>query len=819
MRVVKFGGTSVANADNLVRCIDIIKNISKQEPVIVVVSALGGVTDLLQEAANKAAGKQEDYKNIYEEIVKRHLDLVRALIPVSKQAGVLSSVLRKLNSLELLLQGCFYLGELSPQTKDTIFSYGERLSSLILSKILIEQGENCQLAKSRALIKTNNCFGKAVVNFPLTNLLIQNYFKNYLCDITIAAGFVGESEDMLITTLGRGGSDYTASIIAAALDVKEVEIWTDVSGIYTANPKLVKQARVIDEINFQEAMELSHFGAKVLYPAALEPILPKNITMRIKNTFAPEERGSIISNGLVDKTLNPIKGISNIDNIAVLMLEGPGMIGVVGVSRRLFEVLSNEGINVVFITQASSEYSICFGIVQQDAKRAEKVINDAFQFEIEMKKVKPVLVELNRSIVAIVGDNIKSHQGLSGKMLSVLGRNNVNIIAIAQGASERNISAVILQKDVKKALNVLHEAFFEEAVVQLNLFVMGIGNVGNMFLQQIEAQKKYLKKNLKLNIRVIGIANSKRMAFDEEGIELTNYQAFLENKGEVVSQQAFFERVKQLNLRNSVFVDNTASQEVAMGYANYLKHSIAIVTCNKVACSSDYAYYKQLKELSRKYNAPFLYETNVGAGLPIIDTLKNLVASGDCVKEIHAVLSGSLNFIFNNYNAEESFASVVKQAQLEGYTEPNPLIDLSGIDVLRKLLILLRESGKVIEEADIVKDSFLPEDCLNAGNVEAFYSALEHQEPYFKQLYEQAKQRDARLKFVATYDNGLAKVGLTEIPKDHPFYHLEGKDNIVLFYTDRYEDQPLLIKGAGAGASVTASGIFADVIRIGNKLN
>ncbi|AWH85459.1 bifunctional aspartate kinase/homoserine dehydrogenase I [Flavobacterium album] len=815
MNIIKFGGTSVANADSMSQCIAIIKN-KKSQSLIVVVSALGGVTDLLLSAATEASHKNENYRSLLAEIEERHLEAIRQLLPATGQSGILSHAKRILNHLETLLDGCFLLGELSERTKDLVLSFGEVLSSYIISEALKAQGESCALADSRELIKTNSRFGKAVVNFEMSNLLLQHYFDKNKAAITIMPGFIAESEDGHTTTLGRGGSDYTAAIVAAALDVPSLEIWTDVNGIYTANPKLVKQAEPIHDITFEEAMELSHFGAKVLYPPTIQPILNKNITLHIKNTFEPDAPGSIIRKNPEAKSCNPIKGISNIDGITLITIEGPGMVGVAGFSKRLFEVISKEGINVIFITQASSEHSICLGIVEAESKKAKLVIDEEFRFEIQQQKIKPAILESGLSIIAVVGENMKNHQGLSGRMFSTLGKNNINIRAIAQGASERNISAVIDSKDVKKALNSLHETFFEENIVQLNLFVMGVGNVGSIFLEQLRAQKKYLKDNLKMSVRVIGLANSKKMHTDEDDIDLKDWKSLIAD-GAAANPVDFISEIKRLNLRNSIFVDNTASDEVAATYADYLKNSIAVVTCNKVACASEYANYKNLKSLSRQYNAPFLFETNVGAGLPIIDTLKNLVASGDRVHKIQAVLSGSLNFIFNNFNEENSFYDVVKQAQAEGYTEPDPKIDLSGIDVKRKLVILIRESGYEMEIDDIENRSFLPQESLDTTSVDDFFESLKTHAGHFNDLYKKASAEGSRLKFVASFEDGKANVGLQFIPQGHPFYNLEGKDNIVLFYTDRYADQPLLIKGAGAGSAVTASGIFADIIRIGNK--
>ena len=814
MKVLKFGGTSVANAQNIKLVLNIVQKQAKQDQLIVVVSALSKVTDLLQLASQKAASNDEEYKEIVAEIEKKHLETLKELIPISEQSGLLSHGKRIINHLETLLDGCFLLGELSARTADTILSFGELLSSYIIAEALKQHLKNSSYQDSRELIKTNTNFGKAAVNFDLTNKFIADYFASNDSPVVVMPGFIASTIDGITTTLGRGGSDYTAAILAGALDVTDLEIWTDVNGMFTANPKIVKQAQPIASISYQEAMELSHFGAKVLYPPTIQPVLRKNIPIHIKNTFEPEAEGTFISNNAVANG-NPVKGISHIDNITLITLEGPGMIGVLGSSKRLFETLSLANVNVIFITQASSEHSICIGILNSDAVAAEEAINKAFEIEILQNKIEPCIVEKNLCIIALVGENMKNHQGLSGKMFSTLGKNNVNIRAIAQGASERNISAVINERDVKKALNTLHERFFEDNTKQLNLFVMGVGNVGEKFIDQISQQKKFLKDNLKINLRVIALANSRKMLFDEDGIELKSWQNLLDS-GEKADQKQFIDKVKNLNLRNSIFVDITANASVSETYAHYLRESVAVVTCNKIACSSAFDNYKNLKSLSRRYNAPFLFETNVGAGLPIIDTVKNLVASGDKVNKIQAVLSGSLNFIFNNFDANNSFHDVVKEAGVQGFTEPDPKIDLSGIDVARKILILIRESGYKMEIEEIENNSFLPVECMETANNEEFFKSLTQYASHFEGILAEANAKESRLKFVAQFENGKASVGLQFIPKDHPFYNLEGKDNIVLFYTDRYVDQPLLIKGAGAGAAVTASGIFADVIRIGN---
>ena len=809
MQVLKFGGSSVANAANINKVIAIIKEKVKEDTTVVVVSAFGGITDILLQCSQLAAEGHETYKEKLHEAELRHLNTVKELITITQQSAVLSLVKTLCNEIEDICTGIFLLKELSERTKDRIVSYGEILSSKIITAKLNTDEIECEWVNSTQLITTNANYSAAVVDFAVTNKKIANHFKATGSRLFMMPGFIASDTNGVNTTLGRGGSDYTAAIVAAALNVKVLEIWTDVSGMMTADPRLVTNAKIIPQISYQEAMELSHFGAKVIYPPTIQPVRGKGISTWIKNTFAPEDAGTVIQKES-DNNGNSIRGISSINSIALLSLEGSGMVGIPGFSKRLFEALAVKKINVILITQSSSEHSICVGIDAANADQAQRIIDETFAYEIETKKVDPIIVEKDLAIVALVGDNMKSHPGISGKMFGNLGRNGVNVRAIAQGSSERNISAVIAAQDVKKAINVLHEEFFETVYKEINLFIAGVGNVGGKLVAQILQQQQYLLKNLHLKINVVGLCNSKKMLFKNEGIDLNKWKELLLSEGEAMNMQQFINSIQLKNLRNSVFADVTANEIVATCYEELLQKSISVVACNKIACSSSFEYYKKLKSLSREFNAQFLFETNVGASLPIIGTLNDLLRGGDKINKIQAVLSGTLNFVFNNYDGKKSFATIVKQAQDEGYTEPDPRLDLSGKDVMRKIMILAREAGNVMEMEEIANNSFMPAACM-VGSVEDFYKSMEEHEGHFKKLFDAAGTD--KLKFVASFENGNASVGLQHIGLQHDLYHLYGKDNIVLFYTNRYVEQPLVIKGAGAGADVTASGVFGDIIK------
>ncbi len=821
MQVLKFGGSSVGSADAISKVIAIVTDTIKKEPTIVVVSAMSGVTDQLLMLAQTAATGNEAYKTIIENIEQKHLEAVRALLPIQAQSATLSMVKQIINELEANCEGLFMLKELSNRMQDKIVSYGEILSSKIIAATFDSKGIKQQWVDSRLLIKTNANFLNAVVDKELTAKTIQAYFtlpENKGFDVFMATGFIASDADNNTTTLGRGGSDYTGAIYAAALKASALEIWTDVSGMMTADPRMVQNAKEIPQISYQEAMELSHFGAKVIYPPTIQPVMQENIPVWIKNTFEANHPGTIIQNESPRDT-NFIRGISSIKDICLLSLEGSGMVGIPGFSKRLFDALAKKQINIILITQSSSEHSICVGVNAQDAHVAKIAVDAEFAQEIATQKVDPLIVEKDVAILALVGEQMKNHPGVSGKMFGVLGRNGINVRAIAQGSSEKNITAVIATADVKKAINVLHEEFFETSYKQVNVYMAGAGNVGGKLIEQIKKQIPYLQKTLRLQINIVGIANSKKQLINIDGIDLASWreQLAVAPAGGISD---YVQKIVDNNLRNSIFVDVTAHDTVANVYAGLLGKAVSVVACNKIACSSPYENYAKLKSLARQFNASFLFETNVGASLPIIGTLNDLIRSGDSIHKIEAVLSGTLNFVFNNYAGGtdgKSFAQVVRQAQNEGYTEPDPRLDLGGTDVMRKIMILAREAGTKLEMSDIENEGFLPASCFD-GSVDDFYAEMEKQEAHFKKIFEAAAAKGCKLKFVAKYEieedgKTSARVGLQHIQPSSDFYHLYGKDNLVLFYSMRYPELPLVIKGAGAGADVTASGVFADIIR------
>ncbi|MDH6250895.1 aspartokinase/homoserine dehydrogenase 1 [Chryseobacterium sp. H1D6B] len=813
MKVLKFGGSSVADAQNILLVENIIKKESIKNKIIVVVSALSGVTDQLIQAAESASKKEENYQLIIQGIEEKHLTAVKNLIPISRQSSWLSFIKKHFNDIEDICSGIFVLGEFTDRIKDKITSYGEFLSSNIIATRLDFEGLDAVWMNTADYIRTNSNFTDAKVDFETTEKKLKKYFEENQHQIVLVPGFIANDEKGNTTTLGRGGSDYTASIIASAVDAQELQIWTDVDGMMTADPRLVSNAKVISEISYQEAMELSHFGAKVLYPPTIQPVMAKNINLWIKNTFNPEVPGTLISQN-INSSKNKDEtaaGISSMSSIALLTLEGSGMVGIPGTSAKLFACLSIEKINIILITQSSSEHSITIAVNEKEVSRAESAINKAFSDDLKLKRIEPVKVETHLSIVALIGENMKSRSGVCAKMFGALGNNGINIRAIAQGSSEKNISTIISKKDTKKAVNVLHEEFFESEIKQIHLYICGTGNVGSKLIQQIYSQNTYLKENLSINLRIAGISNSRKMVFSNEGLPEKNYEELLKN-GEDSSAQKFAEEIINRNLRNSVFADVTASAAIVEIYESLLQKSISIIACNKIAAASEFQKYKRFKNLAKNHNCNYFFETNVGAGLPIIGTINDLIRSGDKITSMQAVLSGTLNFIFNKYDGSRKFSEIVAQAQKEGYTEPDPRLDLAGTDAARKILILAREAGYFLQLEEIENICFLPEECMR-GNVENFYQSLDHYESHFKNLLDEAKNTGKILKYIAEFKEGKAKVGLQHIAPESDLYHLYGKDNIVIFKTLRYSEQPLIVKGAGAGAEVTASGVFADIVR------
>ncbi len=816
MKVLKFGGSSVATPARIRSVIEILKPYLVAKPAVVF-SAFGGVTDILISLSTSALQGEIEYKDQLLALETRHLEAVRELIGIQKQSSVIAHVKFTFNELEDVLHGVFLVKERTPRTLDYIMSFGERLSAYIIAEAIKDQNIKAEFLDARTVVRTDNQFGYARVDFETTNKQIQNHFAAHN-DLQVITGFIGSSESGETTTIGRSGSDYTASIFAAALKSESLEIWTDVDGMMTADPRKVKKSFTVAEMTYNEAMELSHFGAKVIFPATMQPAMVNHIPIWIKNTFNPSFAGTVISEKSNGKNLI-IKGISSMDKISLLSVQGSGLVGVVGVSMRLFGTLAKESISVILISQASSEHSICFAIESAKAKQAKTAIEKEFQYEIRSREMDEVKVETSLSIVAIVGENMKHNPGTSGRMFSALGRSGININAIAQGSSELNISAVIHEQDIAKALNVLHEAFFLSDRKVLNLFMVGTGLIGKSLLNMIQKQFDQLAKQSQLEIHVVGIANTRKMLFNEDGLPFEKAIDQMKTSGDEMNLNAFMGTMIALNLSNSIFVDCTSSEEVTGFYESILSSNISIVTPNKKANSGSYEKYLQLKSAARKRGVKFLFETNVGAGLPVINTLNDLLISGDQVIGIEAVLSGTLNYIFSSYKKGDKFSDVVKVAKEKGYTEPDPRDDLNGMDVARKILILSREAGLPLELSDVEVENLVPEDCRGEMSVDSFFEKLSKHNDAFEKLRVDAESKNEKLRYMAVLEKGKTKIRLGSVDSQHPFYSLSGSDNIILLTTERYHERPMVIRGPGAGAEVTAAGVFADIIRIGNYVN
>jgi len=805
MKVLKFGGTSVGSAENIRKVKSIVE--SQIGDVIVVVSALGGITDKILTAARNASKGAGDFHSELKEIKTRHEEVIQSLFNGSGSIKPIVDGL--LDELEQILTGITLVGELTAKTLDRIAGIGERISSNIVAQFIAAERFD-----SSEFIRTDSNFGKAAVDFAVTNKNIETIFAGFK-GVAVVPGFISKNAKGEFTTIGRGGSDYTAAIIAAALNVEILEIWTDVNGFMTADPRVISKAYTIPELTYSEAMELSHFGAKVIYPPTILPVYKKGIPILIKNTFEPENAGTRISHIVENGMDRIIKGISSISGIALVTLQGIGMVGVTGISMRLFTALARENVNVILISQASSENSISIAIEENAVEIARNAIQTDFEKEILNGQISKITIETDLSIVAIVGENMKHSTGIAGKLFSTMGKSGVNIIAIAQGASELNISWVVRNDVLRKTLNVVHESFFLSENIELNVFLMGIGTVGGNLLQQLQKQQEKLLKEKHLNIKLTGVANSKKMVFNRDGLDIAAYKESLAKSDKTSSLQGFADEIKAMNIYNSVFVDCTASDLVATIYKDILRSNVSIVTANKAAASSDYKNYAEIKKIAKQKGVKFLFETNVGAGLPIINTLNDLVNSGDKILKIEAVLSGTLNYIFNTISADIPLSKTIKMAKDEGYSEPDPRIDLSGLDVARKVLILARESGYPIEMDDVHINRFIP-DSFFAGSLDDFWKNISESDNEFEQKRVKLAAENKKWRFVARFENGIAEVGLQEVDSKHPFYDLEGSNNLVMYTTERYNQFPMLIKGYGAGASVTAAGVFADLIKVSN---
>lgn len=810
MKVLKFGGTSVGSVKSILSLKKIVENEAKHQPVVVVVSALGGITDKLI-ATSKLALKHDDgWKTEFDDMVDRHHKMIDTIITdTKKRENLFNTVDALFEQLRSIYFGVYLIHDLSEKTQDAIVSYGERLSSNIVATLI----GGAKWYDARNFIKTERKNGKHVLDNELTNKLVLDTFDN-LPRVSLVPGFISRDRDTDETTnLGRGGSDYTAAILAAVLDAEVLEIWTDVDGFMTADPRIIKTAYTINELSYIEAMELCNFGAKVIYPPTIYPVCIKNIPIRVKNTFNPENPGTIIKQEVEDNR-KPIKGISSIGGTALITVTGLSMVGVIGVNRRIFSKLASHGISVFMVSQASSENSTSIGVREQDVAAAVEVLNDEFAAEIEDGAMFPMHAECGLATIAIVGENMKHAAGIAGKLFGTLGRSGISVIACAQGASETNISFVVKAEFLRKSLNVLHDSFFLSEYKVLNLFICGVGTVGGKLIEQIKKQYEELKERNCLKLNVVGIASSRNAIFNRDGLDLENFHDELK-RSEPSTPERLRDAVINMNIFNSVFVDCTASKDIAMLYQSFLEHNISVVAANKIAASSDYDSYLKLKTTALARGVKFRFETNVGAGLPIIGTINDLRNSGDKILKIEAVLSGTLNFIFNEISADVPFSETVRRAKEQGYSEPDPRIDLSGTDVVRKLVILSREAGYKVEQADVEKHLFVPDEYFE-GSLEDFWERLPQLDADFEKHRKQLEAEGKRWRFVATMEGGKTNVALKAVDRNHPFYNLEGSNNIVLLTTDRYKAYPMQIQGYGAGAGVTAAGVFANIMSIAN---
>ena len=809
MKVLKFGGTSVGSVKSILSLKKIVEAEARTQPVVVVVSALGGITDKLISTSQLALKGDDKWREEFDAMVTRHHQMIDTIITDDKKrVDLFNKVDQLFDQLKSIYYGVYLIHDLSKKTEDAIVSYGERLSSNIVAT-LIKGGKRMN---SRDFIRTEKKNGKHRLVADLTNQLVREAFKD-MPEVAVVPGFISRDKDTSETTnLGRGGSDYTAAIIAAALDAEVLEIWTDVDGFMTADPRVIKTAYTINELSYIEAMELCNFGAKVIYPPTIYPVCVKNIPIKVKNTFNPEHPGTLIKDH-IENDQKPIKGISSIKGTTLITVTGLSMVGVIGVNRRIFTTLANKGISVFMVSQASSENSTSIGVRDEDANDAVEVLNDEFAKEIEEGAMFPMHAESGLATIAIVGENMKHTPGIAGKLFGTLGRSGISVIACAQGASETNISFVIDGKFLRKSLNVLHDSFFLSEYKVLNLFICGVGTVGGKLIEQIRSQYETLMQRNGLKLNVVGIASSKAGVFDRDGIDLKNYREQL--KAPEAQGKNLRDEVLGMNIFNSVFVDCTASKDIASLYQTFLEHNISVIAANKLAASSDYDNYMKLKKTARNRGVWFRYETNVGAGLPIIGTINDLRNSGDKILKIEAVLSGTLNFIFNEIAADVPFSETVRRAKEQGYSEPDPRIDLSGTDVVRKLVILTREAGYQVEQADVEKHLFVPNQYFE-GSVDDFWKRLPELDADFEARRQKLEAEGKRWRFVATMENGKTNVALKEVDINHPFYRLEGSNNIVLLTTERYKEYPMLIQGYGAGASVTAAGVFANIMSIAN---